>query len=261
MTQTERRIWLIRALQQEMPEYAEVEIPEDEQGQRWLLRGLMNVRMPGPATDEFLKVQNAYLQQRTKEKGQVDPEGLTPSSLDPRLYIWQGDITRLAADAITNACNSKLLGCFQPNHNCIDNIEHTMAGVQMRLACYNMMRRQGHDERTGECKVTSGYNLPAKYVLHTVGPIVQGPLTARHRSQLASCYRSCLEAASAHGCRNTAFCCISTGVFMFPKKEAAEIAVTTVRKWLDDHPDAPLQKVIFNVFKDSDREIYEHLLG
>ncbi|MCH3955065.1 MAG: protein-ADP-ribose hydrolase [Eubacterium sp.] len=261
MTQTERRIWLIRALQQEMPEYAEVEIPEDEQGQRWLLRGLMNVRMPGPASDEFLKVQNAYLQQRTKEKGQVDPEGLTPSSLDPRLYIWQGDITRLAADAITNACNSKLLGCFQPNHNCIDNIEHTMAGVQMRLACYNMMRRQGHDERTGECKVTSGYNLPAKYVLHTVGPIVQGPLTARHRSQLASCYRSCLEAASAHSCRNAAFCCISTGVFMFPKKEAAEIAVTTVRKWLDDHPDAPLQKVIFNVFKDSDREIYEHLLG
>lgn len=261
MTQEERGIRLIELLKEEMPEYAEVAVPADEQSQRRFLRGLMNIRMPKPASKKFLEIQDAYLQEETRRKGIVEGEDLPASPLDPRLSLWQGDITRLRADAIANACNSQLLGCFQPNHNCIDNIEHTMAGVQMCLACYSLMRRQGHDERTGLCKVTSGYNLPAKYVLHTVGPIVQGVLTDLHREQLASCYRSCLDAAAEHGCASAAFCCISTGVFMFPQDIACEIAVDTVRAWLDSHPDASVKKVIFNVFKDTDRELYERKLA
>ena len=159
-----------------------------------------------------------------------------------------------------HAANSQMLGCFLPNHNCIDNIEQTMAGVEMRYDCYKLMQAQGHDEPTGKAKITSGYHLPARFVLHTVGPIVQGSLTDEHRRLLASCYESCLTLAAEHGLKGVAFCCISTGVFRFPKDEAAHIAIRTVRHWLDAHPDASIERVVFDVFEDADLLRYERLL-
>lgn len=260
MTQEERRIWLIRALQKEMPEYADYAIPADAEGQWRLLRALFNVRPPAPLSEEFRSVEGALLEQMTKEKGIVEAADLPATALDPRLSFWQGDITRLRADAIVNAANSQMLGCFRPNHNCIDNIEQTMAGAEMRYELFQLMQKQGHEEPTGQAKITKGYHLPARYVLHTVGPIVYGPLTENHRKLLASCYTSCLDLAARYDLRNVVFCCISTGVFSFPQQEAAEIAVRTVRQWLDSHPEASVRKVVFDVFKDSDRAIYEKLL-
>ncbi len=246
MTQDERRVWLIRQLQKEMPEYAELAVPEDREQQWHLLRGLFNVRMPGETTAEFQRVESEFLREMTREKGITDSDALTPVRLDPRLFLWQGDITTLKADAIVNAANSGMTGCYQPNHSCIDNMEHTMAGTGMRLECARIIERQGHEEPTGQAKITSGYNLPARYVLHTVGPIVMGPLRQIHKDQLASCYRSCLDLAAEKG---------------LPQDKAAEIAVKTVREWLDQHPAATVQRVIFNVYKDSDRKIYDDLLN
>ena len=260
MTQEERRIWLIKALQKEMPEYAGYRIPADADGQWHLLRALFNVRMPAPVSKEFAAIEGACLEQMTKEKGIVEADDIPASALDARLSLWQGDITRLHADAIVNAANSQMLGCFRPNHNCIDNIEQTMAGAEMRWELYQIMQKQGHEEPTGQAKITKGYHLPARYVLHTVGPIVQGPLTETHKKLLASCYTSCLDLAAEHGLHHVVFCCISTGVFSFPQDEAAKIAVKTVRQWLDTHPASSLQRVIFDVFKDS-RTIYQNLLG
>lgn len=258
MTQQERCLWLIRALLREMPQYGDVQIPSLQMKQWNLLRSLMNVRPPMPAAAEFLRVQDAFLQEMTREKGLVDAAALTPSARDGRLYLWQGDITTLQCDAIVNAANSQLLGCFSPCHGCIDNIIHTMSGVQLRLACDEIMRAQGCEEPTGQAKITPGFNLPAQHVLHTVGPIVDGPLTKEHERLLASCYRSCLALAAENGCRSVAFCCISTGVFRFPPERAAEIAVETVEDCL--RQGSGVQQVIFNVFKDSDRAIYERLL-
>ena len=261
MTQEERRIWLIRDLQKQMPQYADYQIPKTEEDQWLLLRGLFNVRPPMPASDEFLRVQGELLREMTREKGITDVESLEPCIRDSRLILWRGDITTLRVDAITNAANSQMLGCFRANHGCIDNIEHTMAGIEMRLACNELMQAQGHEEPTGRAKITSGYNLPAKYVLHTVGPIVTGRLTQEHKRLLASCYKSCLELASKNLCASVAFCCISTGVFMFPKDKAADIAVATVLEYLNTHRDSPVQKVIFNVFTDEDYRIYDSILG
>lgn len=195
-----------------------------------------------------------------EEKGITEAAELTPSGLDPRLFLWQGDITSLRADAIVNAANSQLLGCFSPLHGCIDNMIHTMAGVELRETCYRIMKAQGHEEPTGAAKITPGYHLPARYVIHTVGPIVSGRLTEKDRELLASCYRSVLSIASGHHLASVAFCCISTGVFHFPQDKAAEIAVRAVRGWLDDHPETSVRRVIFNVFKDSDRDIYRRIL-
>ena len=259
MNQQERRLWLIRALLDEMPQYRDTTIPSLQTRQWSLLRSLMNVRPPMPASEEFLRVQDAYLQQMTREKGVTDLSALTPCDAAERMYIWQGDITTLRCDAIVNAANSQLLGCFSPCHGCIDNMIHTMSGVQLRLACYDLMQAQGHEEPTGQAKITPGFNLPCRYVLHTVGPIVNGTLTGEHERLLASCYRSCLELAERNGCESIAFCCISTGVFMFPNQRAAEIAVKTVRKYHEET--GSKIKVIFNVFKDMDYEIYQTLLG
>lgn len=259
MNQQERCLWLIRALLDEMPQYWDTPIPALPD-QRWrLLRSLMNVRPPIPATKEFLPVQDAYLKQMTLEKGIVDAASLPANAKDERLILWQGDITTLQCDAIVNAANSQMLGCFSPCHGCIDNIIHTMAGVQLRLACHEIMQKQGHEEPTGQAKITPGFNLPAKFVLHTVGPIIDDEVTAEDEALLASCYQSCLELAAQKSLQSIAFCCISTGVFRFPPERAAEIAVQTVRDFLE----APgsLQRVIFNVFKDSDRIIYQHLLS
>lgn len=252
MTQDERRIFLIKALLKEAGYRSEV--PADVFEQKRLLRGLFNVRPPMPASVEFLAVQDAYLKEAAREKGVTTLSDLEP--VRPHRYLWRGDITTLAVDAIVNAANSALLGCFSPNHGCIDNAIHSFSGVQLRLACDAIMRAQGHEEPTGTAKITPGFNLPAKFVLHTVGPIVSGPLTQRHRAQLASCYESCLRLAEENGLKSVAFCCISTGVFGFPQREAAEIAVGTVESFLSH---AGLD-VVFNVFKEADLKIYRGLL-
>ena len=257
MTQSQRREYLIRCLLQEQPEYAGLPIPMGEEEQRRLLRSLMNLRSPAPISGEFLRVQDAYLRERLKERGVTQLEALTP--VQPGLYLWQGDITTLEVDAIVNAANSGMTGCYVPCHGCIDNAIHTYAGMQLRLECAEIMRKQGHEEETGHAKITGGYNLPCRYVLHTVGPIVSGTLTKEHEQQLASCYRSCLDLAAENNCESLAFCCISTGEFHFPNEKAAEIAVETVKQWQARHPQQ--LEVIFNVFKNSDREIYEQLLG
>lgn len=245
-------MWLIKALLDEQGYRNEV--PQDVWEQKRLLRGLMNVRPPKTASEQFLAVQDAYLKEAILEKGVTKLSDLTP--VKPHQYLWQGDITTLEVDAIVNAANSALLGCFTPNHACIDNVIHTYAGVELRLACDAIMRAQGHEEPTGCAKITPGFNLPAKYVLHTVGPIVSGRLSERHCELLASCYESCLELAAENGLTSVAFCCISTGVFGFPQREAAEIAVETVTAFQKDHPiDA-----VFNVFKEADLRIYQGLL-
>ena len=256
MTQEERLSFLIRFLLAEDPAYAGMPMPGTLSEQRRLLRGLLNVRPPKPVSAEFLEIQDAYLQERLKERGVQSAADLIP--LQPGLFVWQGDITTLAADAIVNAANSQMLGCFVPCHGCIDNAIHTYAGVQLRLECAEIMRRQGHAEETGQAKLTKAYNLPCRYVLHTVGPIVQGAVTKRDKALLESCYRACLELALENGLRSVAFCCISTGEFHFPNEDAARIAVRTVQSFRAQHPDAP--EVIFNVFQDKDAAIYRQLL-
>ena len=257
--QEERRIWLIRELQREMPQYQDIRIPVTEEEQWNLLRSLFNVRPPYPASQEFLKVQDEYLSELIRGRGIVDAESLPVSKLDPRITLWQGDITTLRCDAIVNAANSALLGCWQPCHSCIDNIVHTLSGVQLRIKCNEIIQEQGHEEETGTAKITPAYNLPCKYVLHTVGPIISGPLRKEDCDLLADCYQSCLELAAGNNVRSVAFCCISTGVFHFPQQRAAEIAVETVRQFLET--DSSIDRVIFNVFTDRDLAIYQRLLG
>lgn len=258
MTQDERRLYLIEYLLKEEIRFRKQPIPESVQGQRDLLRTLMNVRMPKPVTEEFLRIQDEYLQQRSIERGITDAEDLIPTDADERLYIWQGDITTLKCDAVVNACNSQMLGCFSPLHYCIDNFIHTYAGIQLRLKMHQIMQEQGHEEETGKAKITSGYNLPAKYILHTVGPIIQWKVTEEEEELLASCYRECLKLAAENGAESIAFCCLSTGVFRFPQQRAAEIAIATVKSFLRE--DDRIKKVIFNVFKEEDRVIYGRLL-
>lgn len=268
---TKKLHFLIQCLQEEMPEYAEYALPGSYAQSFDLYRALCNVRMPSGETghtlpEEFYAVQREVLQSITKEKGITGAADLAPSETDPRLVLWQGDITTLRADAIVNAANAQMLGCFSPLHGCIDNIIHTMAGTELREKCYRIMKRQqqvhgGDDQQpTAVPMITPAYNLPVKYVVHVVGPIVSPYLKQEHREQLAACYRNCLDLAAEYGCENIAFCCISTGVFMFPQDKAAEIAVKTVKEWLDAHPGSCLKKVIFNVFKDSDLRIYQKLL-
>lgn len=232
-------------------------VPRDPADQRRLLRGLMNVRPPVPASEKFLEVQDAYLQERLAQRGVTKLKDLTP--VKPGLYLWQGDITTLAVDGIVNAANSQMLGCFVPCHGCIDNAIHTYAGVQLRLECAQIMAQQNGEEPTGRAKITKAYNLPCRYVLHTVGPIIYGTVTQTDEELLASCYRSCLDLAGANGLHSIAFCCISTGEFRFPNELAAEIAIRTVRAWQEQNPDQ--MEVIFNVFKERDYEIYRNLLG
>lgn len=257
MTQPERLDYLIKYLLAERREYADVSIPDGVPERRRLLRALMNVRAPGPVGADFLAVQDEYLQTRLAERGVQRVEDLSPAG--PGLYLWQGDITTLAAGAIVNAANSGMTGCYVPCHGCIDNAIHTYAGVQLRFECAKIMAAQGHEEPAGKAKITKAYNLPAKYVLHTVGPIVRGAPTLRDCELLESCYRSCLELAESCGLDSIAFCCISTGEFGFPNRPAADIAVKTVREFKARAGSE--MKVIFNVFKDKDREIYAGLLG
>ena len=256
MNMTERRLFLIQALLKENPLLQNKKVPLKEEEQKLLLRALMNIRRPKKIDADFLRVQDEYLQNVIAEKGVTRLDELTP--VKGGVYLWQGDITTLECDAIVNAANSGLTGCYVPNHRCIDNAIHTYAGVELRLACEELMKKQGFPEPTGRAKITPAFNLPCRFVLHTVGPIVRGRVTKRDRELLASCYRSCLELAEENGLESVAFCCVSTGEFRFPNEEAAKIATRTVEEFLKSS--TAVKRVIFNVFKDIDKEIYTRLL-
>lgn len=272
MTQNERLTYLLEQFKDDSVEYRDLETPADPDGQKQVLRSLMNIRMPRALAPEVLSVQDDYLKERNREKGIVSLEDIPSSgslgsshACADRLSLWQGDITRLSVDAIVNAANSAMLGCFVPMHNCIDNCIHTFAGVQLRQECSRKMNQlrirygQDYEQPTSVPMLTGGYNLPAKNVVHVVGPIVQGGLTKQHEEALADCYRNTLDLCLENGLKQVAFCCISTGVFRFPGRRAAEIAVRTVTEWLTAHPDS-LERVIFNVFQDEDKEYYEQEL-
>ena len=286
----EKVAFLIEHLLTEMPAYREEaeHVPDVEQAQRDFLRALMNVRPPIPLQAEFLRVQDALLTEEREVRGIVDgaalptvaeerctamargaASGAGMDTADENFVLWQGDITRLAVDAIVNAANSALLGCFVPLHRCIDNAIHSAAGLALRAACDEIMREQGHPEPAGRAKITPGFNLPARHVLHTVGPIIApvgspvhepgvfAGVTHEAQQCLASCYRACLDLAAEHGLTSVAFCCISTGEFHYPPQEAAETAVATCRAWLHA-TDAPM-RIVFNVFKDEDLAIYRRI--
>ena len=259
-TQSERLDFLVEGFKADSMDHKELNTPADEEGKRTVLRSLMNIRMPRALSGDVLEVQDEYLQERIRENGIVTLSDIP--EVRPGLSIWQGDITRLSVDAIVNAANAQMLGCFIPMHTCIDNCIHTFAGVQLRAECDRQMDRlrakygPDYEQPTGVPMLTPGYNLPAKHVIHVVGPIVDGSLTEAHERLLADCYRNTLDLCAENGLRSVAFCCISTGVFRFPNKRAAEIAVASVTAWLADHPDA-VERVIFNVFKDEDRHHYE----
>ena len=254
MTHTEKRLFLIDYLLSERGE--KIGTPADEYNQKRLLRSLFNIRMPKAVTQEFLSIQDEYLQDENRSKGITDIADLKPVQTD--IYLWQGDITTLKCDAIVNAANAQMLGCFSPCHGCIDNAIHTYAGVQLRCKCNEIMTEQGFDEPTGQAKITPAYNLPCKYTIHTVGPIVGGALTKEDCELLKSCYLSCLKLAGENGCKSMAFCCISTGVFGFSQREAAQIAISAVKEY--KKTTGSDIKVIFNVFKDDDLMIYRDLL-
>lgn len=264
-TQEQRLDYLLGKLRQEQTAYKDIPLPKTKKDKRDLMRSFVNVRMPEPIAESFLEIQDQFLQEEAREKGitkawdlpAVAEEFHCQDPLTQRISLWKGDITTLAADAIINAANSQMLGCFVPCHGCIDNAIHTAAGIQLREACSRLMARQGHEEETGKAKITPGFNLPSKYVIHTVGPIITGTLTTEDCQLLASCYRSCLELAAEQGLKTIAFCCISTGEFRFPREKAAEIAVRTAMEFLKT--DQHIKKVIFNVFKQEDYEIYQKI--
>lgn len=237
----------------------DIEVPKDFQSKRGLLRSLMNVRPPVKISEEFINVQDEFLTAETLAKSLTSPDEIT--EVKGKLMLWQGDIATLKVDAIVNAANSKLLGCFIPQHNCIDNVIHSAAGVQLRDECNTIMKIQARDEEVGKAKITGAYNLPSRYVIHTVGPaIAYGSKPSESECKdLASCYRSCLEIASYNELESIAFCCISTGVFNFPQELAAQIAIGTVDEYLEAN-ETTLKHVIFNVFTDDDYMIYKRLL-
>jgi O-acetyl-ADP-ribose deacetylase (regulator of RNase III) len=262
-TQEQRLDYLVEEFKADSGEYKDLQTPADAEGKRRILRSLMNIRMPRELPDSVLEVQDEYLTERAEEKGVVRLSDITV--IRDGLSIWQGDITRLEVDSIVNAANSQMLGCFVPMHTCIDNCIHTFAGVQLRAECNRQMNqlrtRYGRDyeQPTAVPMLTDAYNLPAKKVIHIVGPIAQGRLTTALEKDLADCYRNTLDMCLENGLKSVAFCCISTGVFHFPNRKAAEIAVSTVKDWISIHPKA-MERVIFNVFKDKDREYYEEFL-
>ena len=272
-TQDERLDQLIRDFKAESAEYHDLPVPDDTEGRRRILRSLMNVRMPRKTAERTLLIQDEYLTERAEERGIVKLTDI-PTLAEAygielpfayKLSLWQGDITRLAVDAIVNAANSQMLGCFIPMHSCIDNCIHSFAGVQLRAECKRQMdalrERYGADyeQPTAVPMLTGAYNLPAKKVIHIVGPIVEYELTKELEQNLANCYRNTLELCRENGLRSVAFCCISTGVFRFPPERAAQIAVATVRDWLSEH-ESDMDRVIFNVFSDRSRAIYEQIL-
>ena len=261
--QEQRLDMLVEAFKADSVQYKDLQTPEDNEGKRQILRSLMNIRMPKKLDDSVLTLQDQYLRERILEKGVVGLADI-PEVKDG-MSIWQGDITRISVDAIVNAANSQMLGCFVPMHTCIDNSIHTFAGVQLRAECNRQMNRlrirygKNYEQPTAVPMLTNGYNLPAKKIIHIVGPVVENQLTSALEKDLADCYRNTLDLCAENGLRSVAFCCISTGVFRFPNQRAAEIAVETVSKWLVEHR-GQIERVIFNVFKDEDKVYYEELL-
>ena len=272
--QEERLDYLLREFKEDSVQYRDLETGVDYQEKRRLLRSLMNIRMPGKMNEEVLRVQDDFLTEEAKEKGIVELDNILTvgeqyGSSHPyadKMSVWQGDITRLYVGAIVNAANSQMLGCFVPCHGCIDNAIHSAAGIELREACSHYMNRKRiqygrrYEEPTGQAVLTEGYNLPAEYVIHTVGPIVGGDLNQRLRNDLRNCYQNVLKCCVEHKIRSVAFCCISTGEFHFPNDEAAKIAVETVTEFLNEHTEE-FDRVVFNVFKDVDRELYEEELS
>lgn len=257
MTQSERQIFLIKELISEKNEYKNIQIPSDDAQQKILLRSLMNIREAKNADKKFLEIQDEYLQNELMQKGITDINKLLP--VKKNIYLWKGDITTLKCDAIVNAANSAMTGCYEPCHSCIDNCIHTFSGIQLRAECDSLMKKQGFLEPTGNAKITGAYNLPCKFVIHTVGPIIKNSVTKKDCELLQSCYRSCLNLAKKNNLQSIAFCCISTGVFCFPNEKAAQIAVTTVKEFLAKEKSQ--MNVVFNVFKDEDYEIYKKLFS
>ncbi|MGT2907360.1 protein-ADP-ribose hydrolase [Streptococcus dentiloxodontae] len=251
--------YLIGELMKENVQLHDLEIPESTEEKEQLLHALFNKRPPMAASSQFMTIQDLYLQVKKAERGIVHMDDLTPTKADNRLYLWQGDITRLEVDAIVNAANRQLLGCFQPLHNCIDNTIHTNAGIQLRQTCHDIMAKQGYDEPVGTAKITPAYNLPSGFVIHTVGPNITGEPNQIEEDLLMSSYLSSLALAEKNGLEVVAFPCISTGVFHFPQEKAAQIATSTVKNFLKNAK--TVKKVIFNVFTDKDFKIYQELLG
>ena len=269
MNQEERLNYLINELIKEYgDELQHMEIPASYKARISLLRGLMNLRDPKQISDKFIKIQDEYLQEEIKKETIVDVNKLptvkevfknSNNKHKDKLVLYKGDITNLKVDAIVNAANSQMLGCFVPNHKCIDNAIHSKAGLQLREECNVLMKKQGHLEATGSAKITNAYNLPSSYVIHTVGPIIKGKLTEELCDDLRSSYISCLKLADENNLKSIAFCCISTGEFGFPNKEAAHIAIKAIDDYLDNN-DSNIEKVIINVFKEVDFEIYKSIL-
>lgn len=266
MNRTEKADVLLEKLKADSVEYKALETGGYSlEEKKNAIRSLMNIRMPRELSDELVDLQNEYLQEERKAKGVVTLSDIptikeqlnSSASHADKVSLWQGDITRLEVGAIVNAANSQMLGCFVPCHRCIDNAIHSAAGIQLRWECSQIMKQQGHEEETGKAKITKGYNLPCKHVIHTVGPIIYGKLTERDCRLLRSCYESCLELAQNSGLKSIAFCCISTGEFHFPNEKAAEIAVAAVTDFLKN---SRLERVIFNVFKEYDKSLYEQIL-
>lgn len=257
MTQQERLSYLIQYLKNENAELKNLQVPKKVVEQKRLLRALMNIRPPKAIDQAFLNIQDDYLQAEQRNKQLVSLSALAP--IQRGIYLWQGDITRLKVDGIVNAANSAMLGCFVPCHGCIDNAIHSAAGIQLRLECARIMAAQQREEPTGKAKMTKAYNLPCRYVLHTVGPIIYDHVSETDSLQLANCYQSCLELASTYGLKSLAFCCISTGEYHFPNELAAEIAIQTVKDYLKNHQTE--LEVVFNVFKEKDYNIYRQLLA
>lgn len=252
MNQSERRKYLIKTLLNESTSYKGMDIPGEAEEQKRLLRSLMNIRMPKPIGDDFLKLQDEYLKEELEKKHVTTLDELEESQ--PGIYVWQGDITTLKVGAIVNAANSGMTGCYQPCHACIDNCIHTYAGIQLRLKCADIMEKQGYEEPTGQAKITPAYNLPCDYVLHTVGPVIYDKVRKVDEELLVSCYENCMRVAGENGVDSIAFCCISTGVFRFPNDRAAQIAVGTVKECMKKYHG--IKNVVFNVFKDVDLNLY-----
>ncbi len=272
MNQNERLDYLVEQFKEDSIQYRNLIIPEETSEKRRILRSLMNIRMPKRMSPDVLRIQDEYLQERNRENGVIGlseipviAERGSNHAYGDILSVWQGDITRLAVEAIVNAANSQMLGCFIPMHTCIDNCIHTYAGIQLREECHRQMNilrtKYGpeYEQPVAVPMLTPGYNLPAKNVIHIVGPIVSGRLAKEQEEDLGDCYRNTLDLCAENHIKSVAFCCISTGVFRFPNKRAAEIAVQTVTEWLSTHPDT-IDRIIFNVFKDEDKAYYEQEL-
>ncbi|MDE6064152.1 MAG: protein-ADP-ribose hydrolase [Lachnospiraceae bacterium] len=272
-TQQDRLDYLLQEFKKDSKQYGDLEVEDDYESKRMALRSLMNIRMPKEMAEDVVKVQDAFLTLEAEEKGIVAISDIRTvkeqyGSRHPygdKLSVWQGDITRLAVEAIVNAANSQMLGCFVPCHRCIDNAIHSAAGIALRAECNHKMNQKRiqygsrYEEPTGQAMLTKGYNLPAKYVIHTVGPIVGYRLTEQLRQDLRHCYENVLKCCVDNEIRSVAFCCISTGEFHFPNEEAAKIAVETVTSVLHDF-ESKFDRIIFNVFKDLDKQYYEQLL-